>query len=166
MAESIKTLEQFYAENKDRKVVELKDGTFKLLPRETLKRFVPQYRDMYWYLDAFGRITNSINENTYEDRWLIHNNLVFKTPDEAKNYKEYLEILNDYQWRVTDQEWKSKQKKYFLYWNDDGSYGVSYRQTRIYTTRPFFVSYKDAVKFVEEAGIDNVLFYMFGVEKD
>lgn len=58
-------------------------------------RYIPKLGDYYWYVSEFGNIFKHYNTNE-RDEFLIKNNLVFRTKEEAEDYRWFLEQVDKY----------------------------------------------------------------------
>lgn len=58
-------------------------------------RYIPKLGDYYWYVSEFGNIFKHSNTNE-RDEFLIKHNLVFRTKEEAEDYRWFLEQVDKY----------------------------------------------------------------------
>lgn len=139
----------------------LEDGTLRLI-EEKPTRYIPQAGETYYYIDHFGNICNTENNETIDDEWNISHNLVFKTEKECLEYKKFLELLDEYK---CDLNWDDKTKnKYYLYYDlEDDEIRVGYNYLLKMQCTFYFKSESDAKEFITKAGKDNIKRYMFDV---
>lgn len=148
-------------ELKGRELEVLEDGTLRLIENKS-KKFVPDIGEQYCYVDGLGGIECTRNAKTDYDIWALNHNLVFKTEEECKEYKKFLELLDKYK---CDLDWKDEDKeKFYLYYNylseclNVGSNSFAQTQGVFY-----FISRKDIEEFIDKAGEDNIKRFMFDV---
>lgn len=53
----------------------------------------PEFKEEYWYIDSFGKVTWTINVFNYEDNAMFSIGNVFKTKEEAEFTVEKLKVL-------------------------------------------------------------------------
>lgn len=58
-------------------------------------RYIPKLGDYYWFVSEFGNIFKHSNTNE-RDEFLIKHNLVFRTKEEAEDYRWFLEQADKY----------------------------------------------------------------------
>lgn len=132
--------------------------------KEILKpqgRYIPYYREKYFYLNQFGIIDQTDNGITKQDKYCIKHNLVFRTKEECEEYKKFIELLDEY---TFEPDWNDEYQKKFIM-----IYG--YSNNRIFTTdlhyndygSIYFESEEKIKKFIELAGEENVKKFMFNV---
>ena len=152
------------------KLEDLKNKEFEITSEGLLKvvekksKFVPKDGELYWYVGLYGKTINTIYDRG-TDSWFINHHPVFRTDEEAKEYKLYLEILDKYKYEFTDEEWKDENiKKWFLcYFTDSDKLSECDTYMVKHPNCTFFKSKEDAKAFVEEAGEENVKKFMFDV---
>lgn len=127
-------------------------------------KFFPKMNEKYSFIDVYGRLLTIRNEDDLMDRWLIKHYPVFKTKEEARDYLHYLDLLFEYRYEFSREEWKDDYiDKWFIKYdyNDDRlitAYNLTSKCSCYY-----FKSEKDAKAFVEKAGAENIKKFMFNV---
>lgn len=139
----------------------LEDGTLRLIENKS-KRFIPNVGEEYWYIDSLGGIEYTSNNKTDYDIWALNHNLVFKTEKECEEYKEFLELLDEYKF---EPDWNNhEQDKYYLFYDiNKKRIVITCANMSEITTNPYFKSEKYAKEFIEKAGEDNIKRFMFDV---
>lgn len=143
----------------DRELEVLEDGTLRLI-KTKVKRFIPSLDEEYWHVSHYGDIVNMSNDGYIQDSWLINHHLVFGTKKECEEYKEFLELLDEYKFKP---DWSDcEQDKYYLLYNNQfneiniGTINVVNMQGVFY-----FKSRTDAQEFIGKVGKDNIKRFMF-----
>lgn len=137
------------------------EGLLKVAEKKTGK-FVPKEGKSYWYVNLYGTVAIAIYDSD-ADRWLIKHHPVFRTEDEAVEYKRYLDVLDKYKHEFTDEEWKDCNlvKWIIKYFCNDQTLHVFSRFVGKYSNCVYFKSEEDAKNFIKEAGEDNIKKFMF-----
>lgn len=127
--------------------------------REVQGKYVPKYNELYHYLGNCGRISFYYNRDNSVDEWILKHNLVFRTEEECKDYKKFLETLDEY---AFEPDWNDEeQEKWYLEFN--------HRDCELmfilcYYMRPQCVCFQSKERgeaFVEKVGEEAVERYMF-----
>lgn len=58
-------------------------------------RYIPKIGECYWYIPTFGGISWKTYEDEF-DEYVIKHNLVFRTKEEAEDYRWFLEQVDKY----------------------------------------------------------------------
>lgn len=103
----------------EQKIKELQEEISKLKSEETSIRWEPSCYDTYYYIATDGTIGCSEWGNDEIDNWRYHNRKIFKTGEECKQYKKFIEDVNKYKWEFTDEDWKHDNYKYFIFYDYD-----------------------------------------------
>lgn len=99
----------------EQKIKELQEEISKLKSEETSIRWEPSCYDTYYYIATDGTIGCSEWGNDEIDNWRYHNRKIFKTGEECKQYKKFIEDVNKYKWEFTDEDWETEHVcKYFI----------------------------------------------------
>ena len=81
-------------------------------------KWIPQYREKYYYLSSCLEIFSDINfENTLTLKERMKHSKVFKTKEEAQEYADYLKARKEYSYEFGKEKWKDKKiaKYYIIY---------------------------------------------------
>ena len=148
--------------NKEFEITE--DGLLKVVEKKKEGKFIPKEGECYWFVSNFRELKNDYIVSKY-DEWLVNHQPVFRTKEEAEEYRHYLDALDKYKHEFSDEEWKNKNiKKCFVYFNYlSGSLEIDYYYVLKYPNCIYFKSEKDAEAFIKEAGEVNVKRFMFDV---
>ncbi|HAH93682.1 MAG TPA: hypothetical protein DCM01_07545 [Dielma fastidiosa] len=140
----------------------LEDGTLRLIENKNHGRYIPPVGEWYYFISDFGDIHNSVNDETTDDDWNINHNLVFRTEEECKEYKKFLELLDEYKCELN---WEDKNEcKYYLYYDKLKDYLDMDANSSCQTQGAFyFKSMADAKEFIKKAGKYKIKQYMFDV---
>lgn len=98
----------------EQKVKELQEEIDKLKSEETSGRWQPSCYDTYYYIATDGTIGCSEWGNDEIDFWRYNNRKIFKTEEECKQYRKFIEDVNKYKWEFTDEEWEQDDYKYSI----------------------------------------------------
>lgn len=141
----------------NKRFIQLKNGDL----REVQGKYVPKYNELYYYLGNCGRIASYYNRDNSVDEWILKHNLVFRTEDECKDYKKFLETLDKY---TFEPNWgdPSQAKWLLCFDHEDHCIGFATKHSQ-QDQNPCFKSYEKAVAFVDAVGIEAVKCYMFDV---
>lgn len=97
------------------KFVKTEDGLLKEYKPQG--RFIPNDGNTYWFVNIYGDLIYNCNANDKEDKYLIAHNLVFRTIEECKDYKWFLEQLDKYKTDFSKEEWEDKDiEKYYIFY--------------------------------------------------
>lgn len=146
--------------NKEFEITEY--GLLKLVEKKD--KFVPKKGELYWSVSDYGTIESDYKANKC-DEWLIKYKPVFRTKEEAKEYKDYLEALDKYKYEFSVEEWENYCIPKYYMWMDykerslkfDIAYSVKF------ANYIYFKSLEEAEDFIKEVGNENVKRFMFDV---
>ena len=140
------------------------DGLLKVVEKKTGK-FVPKIGEIYWYVRSNGDVDYYRYTNCKIDEYILNHHPVFRTQEEAEEYRRYLDVLDKYKHEFTDQEWKDVniEKKHLVFHSDNGETGLFFELTVKCPNCVYFNTNEDAENFVKEAGEENVKKFMFDV---
>lgn len=147
------------------KEIEITDeGLLKVVEKKTGK-FVPKEGESYWYVRSNGNVDYYRFANDKIDEYLLNHQPVFKTEEEAYEYKDYLELLDKYKYNFSDEEWLNGDiLKWFVYYTHYNKFlDVGCNNVSKYPLTAYFKSEEDADNFIEEVGEENVKKFMFDV---
>lgn len=127
-------------------------------------KFFPKMNEKYSFVDTFGRVITIKNQDDLMDRWLIKHYPVFRTEKEAEDYLHYLDLLFEYCYEFSRDEWKDNYigKWFIKYDYHDDRLIIAYNLTSKCLSH-YFISKKVAQDFIEEAGAENIKKFMFDV---
>lgn len=88
-------------------------------------RYIPKLFDTYYYISNLGNIFVTTNNEDESDSYIFEHNLVFRTKEEAEDYKWFLEQVDKYK-----KEFEIRKLNHYFYytlinkrigisWNDD-----------------------------------------------
>lgn len=127
-------------------------------------RFIPNDGNIYWFVNIYGDLVYNYNTNDKEDKYLIAHNLVFRTSEECKDYKWFLEQLDKYKTDFSKEEWEDKDiEKYYIF------YAYSKRKVKIEynlfwkSQGTVYFTKENIEKFIDTVGEDRIKKYMFDV---
>ena len=141
----------------------IEDGLLKIV-EETGKKFIPKKDELYYYISTYGNVLVSKN-NSPSDEWLFKREFVFKSFEEAVEYKNYLEILDKYKHDFSIEDWKNDRiNKWYLEMDViTGDIFVATACTSFKCAPCYFTMREYAEDFIEEAGEKNVRKFMFDI---
>ena len=148
--------------NKEFKITS--EGLLKVVEKKTGK-FIPNEDERYWFVNEYGEIDHAVYSDIEMLQWTINHHPVFKTEEEAEEYKDYLELLDKYKYEFSDEDWENEYIKkwllqYFAY-SGELSGGCTYNSKLPNCT--YFKTQEYADAFIKEAGEENVKRFMFDV---
>lgn len=106
----------------ENKIEELKQEVVKL-KNENKGRWIPEKNMEYYFVGIDNYVTCYRYEKDDLDKRVMEKTLIFKTEEEAKHYRDYLEALNEATYEFTKEEWNNSEiDKWSIYYNY--AYGV------------------------------------------
>lgn len=121
-------------------------------------RYIPKLFDTYYYISNLGNIFVNTNNEDESDSYIFEHNLVFKTKEEAEDYRWFLEQADKYKKEFVIEE----QNHYFYYtlinkrigilWNDD------FKEHKFY-----FGDEENIEEFRNIVGDERIKKYMFNI---
>ena len=123
-------------------------------------RWSPNEHEPFFFVNQLGDI---VHRNRIADKsklpYLIERNLVFRTEEEAEDYKWFLDKVDEYK-----KPFENGEKNYFFYYDyeDDALY-ITFNIAEAHQGVIYFDSYDKTEAFIEEVGKDRIKKYMFGV---
>ena len=121
-------------------------------------RYIPKLFDTYYYVSDLGNILGITNNEDESDSYIFEHNLVFRTKEEAEDYKWFLKQVDKY-------------KKYFVCGkhNNYFCYSAGYKEldtgSHYYSMcdMNYFGSYENIKEFRSVVGDERIKKYFFGV---
>ena len=147
------------------KEIEINENGFLKVVEKKTGKFIPNEDEKYWFVNEYGEIDDAVYSDLEMLQWTINHHTVFRTEEEAEEYKEYLDTLDKYKHEFTDEEWKDDniEKKHLVFHSDNGEIGLFFELTVKCPSCVYFNTNEDAENFVKEAGKENVKKFMFDV---
>ena len=120
-------------------------------------RYIPKLGDYYWYVSEFGNIFKHSNTNE-RDEFLIKHNLVFRTKEEAEDYRWFLYKVDEYK-----KEFEiGKLNHYFYYTFINKRIGISWDD--VFKEYKFYFGSKENIEeFRNVVGDERIKKYMFNI---
>ena len=120
-------------------------------------RYIPKLGDYYWYVSEFGNIFKHSNTNE-RDEFLIKHNLVFRTKEEAEDYRWFLYKVDEYK-----KEFEiGKLNHYFYYTFINKRIGISWDD--VFKEYKFYFGSKENIEeFRNVLGDERIKKYMFNI---
>nr|DAG69154.1 MAG TPA: hypothetical protein [Caudoviricetes sp.] len=160
----LKVGQRFEAIDLEGETLEVVEGGLLKIVEPKKGKFVPKEGEVYWYIGLYGKTIDTIYDSD-TDSWLVKHHPVFRTEDEAVEYKLYLEILDKYKYEFSKEEWENRDiEKWRLYYfivSDELTKSRAYKFKLANCT--YFKTQEDVESFIEEAGEENVKKFMFDV---
>ncbi|MGJ0961678.1 hypothetical protein ACR75P_08335 [Faecalicoccus pleomorphus] len=120
-------------------------------------RYIPKYGEYYWYIPTFGGISWKTYEDEF-DEYVIKHNLVFRTEEEAEDYRWFLEQVDKYK-----KEFEiGKLNHYFYYIFIDKRIGISWNDV-FKEYKFYFGSTENIQEFRNVVGDERIKKYMFNI---
>lgn len=122
-------------------------------------RYIPKLFDTYYYISDFVIICASTNNETEVDSYIFENNLVFRTEEEAEDYRWFLEQVDKYK-----KEFVCGRYNYCFYFDCNKKEIVcDYWQAFIYQGLTYFGDEENIKEFRNVVGDNRIKKYMFDV---
>lgn len=157
-------MEQKIIDGKDlagMKFIKQEDGSLKVYEPKR-KKFVPKNGEYYYYVNVNGVIHDiTKHDNIYNDYLVAHNH-VFRTKEDAEDYRLFLDQLDKYSYKFSKEEWNDRNlHKHFLVLFQN-TLTIDYN-LRAMKTCTYFKTQEDIKSFIEEAGEERIKNYMFDI---
>ena len=132
----------------------------KLSPIPT-ERFIPKEKEKYWFVTCFNEVVSNNFIGVIGEKYLFEHTLVFKTKEQAEDYKWFLDKVDEYKKPL-----KPKECNYYLFYDHDDK--------KVYRTcdtscqgqgNVYFGDKENIEKFLEEVGKERIKKYMFDIWK-
>mgnify|MGYP000878241956 CR=1 FL=1 len=124
---------------------------------KTKERYIPEHGEYYWYAPTLGGIVGQPYEDEF-DEYVIKHNLVFRTKEEAKDYKWFLDQVYNYK-----KEFVKDKYNYCFYFDVDYKrLEIDYNQQFKYDLT-YFGDGENIEEFRNIVGEERIKKYMFGV---
>lgn len=145
----------------DKELEVQEDGSLIIIKKKKCK-FIPQDGQGFYFLDMVGRVKALIFSEIDEGLiWLIKHHVVFETGKECKEYKRYLELLDEY---TFEPDWDNENmRKWYIYYvhnNEEIDCDCLWNSQ---SQECYFASEDRTREFVEKAGESNVKKFMFDI---
>lgn len=139
----------------------LEDGALRLVKEKSAK-YVPMIDERYYYVDKHGCVHLTENSSIVYDKWLISHNLVFKTKEECEEYKNFLELLDEYR---SELDWENENElKFRLHYNHiSDKIEIDCNARHQIQGAFYFKCESDIDCFIKKAGENNIKRFMFDV---
>ena len=125
----------------------------------------PKKGEKFYFINNYGD-TDSIT--CYGDillKDMINNNKLFKTREEAEEYRKYITAKKEYSTEFTTKEWENEDiEKHYIYFNYTRKLCTSYNNLNKYMNTTYFTE-ENAKEFMEIYE-KQILKYEFGIEEE
>lgn len=143
------------------KFIKTEDGLLKEYKPQG--RFIPKKDETYCSIEINGNIGFYKNYNDTIDNYVIAHNLVFRTEEEAGDYKWFLEQLYEYETDFSKEERKNENiRKWYLYYSYCSN-GIETDYSSVYQLSNYYFTKENVEKFIEIVGEDRIKRYMFDI---
>lgn len=119
-------------------------------------RYIPKYGEYYWYIPTFGGISWKTYEDEF-DEYVIKHNLVFRTKEEAEDYKWFLDQVDKYK-----KEFVTGQPNYRLCFDFEYNKLFLTKNDHIKHHKDYFGNIGNIKEFCEVVGDERIKKYFFG----
>ena len=119
----------------------------------------PKFNEKYWFVSQYGFVTYNNYNNDKDDKHILTHYPVFRTEEEAKDYKWFLDKADEYK-----KPFDPERYNYFFNYNP--------KKEKVYRTwdlvyqhqgTTYFGEKENIRKFFEEVGEERIKKYMFGI---
>lgn len=121
-------------------------------------RYIPKLFDTYYYVSDLGNILGTTNNEDESDSYIFKHNLVFRTKEEAEDYKWFLEQVDKYKKFFLEGDINH----YFYYTLKNKRIGVSWNDYCMYNN-VYFGSKENIEEFRNVVGDERIKKYMFNI---
>ena len=131
-------------------------------------KWIPQYREKYYYLSSCLEIFSDINfENTLTLKERMKHSKVFKTKEEAQEYADYLKARKEYSYEFSREEWEDDGiDKYSIYYDYDyNNVMIGLCNTFRNLNQIYFKTEEKAQEFIDKYK-KQILKFEFGIEEE
>lgn len=122
-------------------------------------RYIPKLLDTYYYVSDLGNIFGATNNEYESDSYIFEHNLVFRTKEEAEDYRWFLEQVDKYKKEFVDGGFNHC--IYFGY--DTKELIFDYWVKVCYQGTTYFGSEENIKEFISVVGEERIKKYMFDV---
>lgn len=120
-------------------------------------RYIPRKGEYYWFIGICGGIIEN-RYNTEQDEFVIKHNLVFRTEEEAEDYKWFLDQVDKYK-----KEFVPGQPNYRLCFDFEYNKLFLIQNDHIKHHKDYFGNIENIKEFRNIVGEERIKKYMFGV---
>lgn len=140
------------------------EGLLKVVEKK-IGKFIPNKDERYWLVNEYGEIDHAVYSDLEILQWTINHHPVFRTEEEAEEYKDYLDSLDNYKHDFSDEEWKDEDIGKIRLCFDNECEKLSFYFEFIIKSPNcvYFKTQEDAEAFIKEVGEENVKKFMFDV---
>ena len=123
------------------------------------EKFIKKKKEKYWFVTCFNEVVSNNFIGVIGEKYLFEHTLVFKTKEQAEDYKWFLDKVDEYK-----KPFEPEAYNHFFYHNHkDGKvyrdYNVSCQSQGII----YFGDKENINKFLEEVGKERIKKYMFDI---
>lgn len=146
---------------KGRYLYELLDGDYKIKKLSPIpsEKFIPKEKEKYWFVTCFNEVVANNFLGLIDEKYLFEHTLVFKTEEQAEDYKWFLDKVDEYKKPFE----LKKDNHYFYYVHENekvcSSFDISSQGQGII----YFGDKENIEKFFEEVGEERIKKYMFDI---
>ena len=142
-------------------LVNILNGKYKIkkLSNIPTERFIPKEKEEYWFVDRYGNIDFGTYHKAGRHDYIIAHTLIFKTKEQAKDYKWFLDKVDEYK-----KPFKYKDYNNFLYYDHYyESIEMLTVTTAEYQGTIHFGDKANTEAFIKEVGEERIKKYMFDI---
>ena len=123
--------------------------------------FIPAKGEIFFYLNAHGKIKNQWNNNLEETKWFLQHHHVFRTRKECEDYRHFLKVLDEY---TFEPDWNDpKQKKWAPSFSHSAHKIFLLSANTLQYSGAYFESKEKGEAFFSKVGEEAVKRYMFDI---
>lgn len=105
-----------------------------------------------------------MNNVSRSDKWILKHHPVFRTRAEAKDYKWYLEQLDEYSKGFSKEEWEDENiEKYYLYYKHRSNALEIYDTFNFERSNVYYFTKESIEQFRKIVGDERIKKYMFNI---
>lgn len=125
------------------------------------ERFIPEEKEEYWFVDRYGNVDFGTYHKAGRHDYIIAHTLIFKTKEQAKDYKWFLDKVDEYK-----KPFEYEDDNYCLYYNHENE---SVCLNNVMVTQGqgviHFGNEDNIDAFIKEVGEERIKKYMFDIWK-
>lgn len=145
---------------------ELQDKTLEVLENGTLRimdsgKFIPRIGEKFCLVDIYGNICNYTYLNNRYFNYLVVHQPTFRTEEECEEYKNYLDLLDEYKF---EPNWWDNNYRYSIFYLDKEDEVCPYAiKSYFHDINYYFETREKSREFIKKVGKDNLKKFMFNI---
>ena len=123
------------------------------------EKFIPEEKEEYWFVDRYGNIDFGTYHKAGRHDYIIAHTLIFKTKEQAEDYKWFLDKVDEYK-----KPFVIFEKNSYVYYNRENEEISTYFNDAHQVQGVIYFGSEDNINaFIEEVGEERIKKYMFDI---